>query len=199
MNEIKYHYGIKNVHYAVATETVGLDGSITTTYGTVKPLTGAKSISLAPQGDTLNEYADNGVWAVLGANNGYQGDLVLEKLTEDFEKDVLGKIEDDNGLMVEGATPSEIYFALLFEFETDKKQRRFCFFKCSAARVTIDSQTKESGITLSPVTVTITATPRPDDTQIKTTGETDNLVYAFADNDSAAWTTFFSAVPTVTV
>ena len=194
MNEIKYHYGIKNVHYAIVTETVGLDGSITSSYGTPKTLTGAKSISLAPQGDTLNEYADNVIWAVLGANNGYQGDLVLEKLTADFEKDVLGKIEDDNGLMVEGATPKEIYFALLFEFETDKKQRRFCFYKCSAARVTVDSQTKEAGITLSPVTVTVTAMPRPDETEVDT-GVTDNLVYSFADNDSASWTNFFSAVP----
>lgn len=196
MNEIKYHYGIKNVCYAVATE-VWSGGACTTSYGTVKSLTGAKSISLAPQGDTLNEYADNGLWAVLGANNGYQGDLVLEKLTEDFEKDVLGKVEDSNGLMVEGSTPKEVYFALMFEFETDIKQRRFCFFKCSASRVTVDSQTKESGITLSPVTVTITAMPRPDDTEVSS-GVYDNVVYAFADNDATGWTNFFSAVPTIT-
>ena len=198
MNEIKYHYGIKNVYYALATETESL-GVITTTYGTPKPLTGAKSISLAAQGDTLTEYADNGIWAVLGANNGYQGDLVLEKLTEDFEKDVLGKIKDTNKMMFEGATPKEIYFALLFEFETDIKQRRFCFYKCSAARPTIDSQTKEAGITLSPVTITITAMPQADDTVIDGSSNTDNLVYCFADNDATGWSNFFSAVPSFTL
>ena len=80
MNKIKY--GIKNVYYAIC--TLAPNGSAT--YATPKALPGAVSISLDQQGDTNKFYADNIVYYTSVANNGYEGDLEVAMLTDDFLK-----------------------------------------------------------------------------------------------------------------
>ena len=49
MSENKVKFGLKNVHYALVTETVATDGSgaITSTYGSLKALAGAVSLSMS--------------------------------------------------------------------------------------------------------------------------------------------------------
>ena len=84
INKIKY--GIKNCKYAVAT----ISSTGAATYGTIKDLAGAVSISLDPQGDTNNFYADNIVYFTSVANNGYEGDLELAKVPDSFLTDCLG-------------------------------------------------------------------------------------------------------------
>ena len=83
-NKIKY--GIKNVYYAVA--TIAADGSAT--YATPKPLKGAVSLSMDPQGDSTPFYADNIVYYTSVANNGYEGDLELALIPDEFLVDILG-------------------------------------------------------------------------------------------------------------
>ena len=63
-NKIKY--GLSNVHYAKA--TIAADNSAT--FGTPKPIKGAVSLSLSPEGDTNTFYADNIAYYVSAANNG---------------------------------------------------------------------------------------------------------------------------------
>ena len=151
-NKIKY--GIKNVYYAVA--TIASNGSAT--YGTPKALPGAVSMSLDQQGDTNKFYADNIVYYTSVANNGYEGDLELAKLTDDFLKDILGYGVDANGALYEDANAPVVHFALLFQFEGDAHAKRHVLYNCTCNRPSVSGSTKEESIEPQTETVTITAT-----------------------------------------
>lgn len=179
MSKIKY--GIKNVYYAKATD----DGTGALTYGTPKALVGAVSLSLDAQGDTSTFYADNIAYFTSTANNGYQGDLELALLSDDFRKDILGEVVDSNtGLQVEYANAAQAEFALLFQFETDVNAIKHVLYRCVASRPQVASQTKEESIEPQTESFTITAMPRIDN----------QLVKAKCGSEASAYANFFTAV-----
>ena len=151
-NKIKY--GISRCYYAVA--TIASNGSAT--YGSPKALPGAVSISLEAQGDTNPFYADNIVYYTSVANNGYQGDLELAKLPEDFLKDCLGYAADANGVLYEDAGAPVVHFALMFQFEGDVSAKRHIMYNCVASRPSVSGQTKTENIEPQTETVTLTCT-----------------------------------------
>ena len=160
-NKVKYN--LKNVHYAVMTNgNVASDG--TATYGTPVPLKGGVSISLDAQGGTNPFYADGIVYYTSVANNGYEGDLEVALLTDAFRKDVLGEVEDGNGVLIEKVDGSPVHFALLFQFDGDDKGIYHCLYNCVAARPSVSGQTKEDTIDPATETVSITATSIYDST-----------------------------------
>lgn len=158
-NKIKF--GLKNVHYAVVTETEQEDGTIKSTYGAVKKWPGAVNISLDPSGETNNFYADDTAYAVLTSNAGYEGDFESALVPEDVQISVLGQEEID-GVIVESSNDVQKYIALMFEFAGDAKARRHVLYRCSLTRPSIASQTKEDSTEPVTESVTIKATPRPD-------------------------------------
>lgn len=151
-NKIKY--GIKNVYYAVA--TIAADGSAT--YATPKPLKGAVSLSMDPQGDSTPFYADNIVYYTSVANNGYEGDLELALIPDDFLTDILGMVKNKDNIIYEDAGADPVHFALLFQFEGDQKATRHVIYNCTATRPSASGSTKEDGIEPETESVTITAT-----------------------------------------
>lgn len=151
-NKIKY--GIKNVHYAVA--TIAANGSAT--YSTPVALPGAVSISLDAQGDTTPFHADNIVYWTGVANNGYEGDLELAKIPDAFFKDVLGYGEDKNDVLYEDAGATPVHFALIFQFEGDAHAKRHVLYNCVASRPAISGQTKEDSVEPQTESISITAT-----------------------------------------
>lgn len=174
----KIQYGLKNVYYAKLTETTSTAGVTTYSYGTPKAWKGAVSLSLAPQGDTLKEYADDTEWYTQAANNGYEGDFEYEVMPDDFRENILGDIKDSNGVYLEKNDVSTIYFALMFEINGDAKKRRNVFYKCSATRENNDNQTKGESIEPTHGTLTITAVPRADGKVKASTGDnTDTTTY----------------------
>lgn len=167
----RIRYGIKNVYYAVATEGTG--GALT--YATPIAVPGAKSISLAPQGDSVDEYADNVVWYHEDTNSGYTGDLEFEDTAaaDTFLATVLGHtVDSTTGVVTEKADDQAVEFALMFQFElggANETGKRACFVRCKASRPTMAGQTKEGSLTVATNTVSITAMPRVSDDVVKKT------------------------------
>lgn len=162
----KVKYGLKNVHYALVTETVGTDGTTTSSYGSLKALAGAVSLSLDANDDKSVFRADNEDYFVSYGEGGYEGSLEVARVNEDFLKDVLGYTEDNDKILVESSAAFKTvnYFALVFEFDGDQRKTKHCLYKCSASRSSIASQTTGEGGTIDPQTETLnlTAVPRAD-------------------------------------
>lgn len=151
-NKIKY--GLKSVYYAVA--TIAADGSAT--YGAPVALPGAVSLSMDPQGELTPFYADNIVYYMSSANNGYEGDLTLAMVPDSFKKDVLGYVEDTKKVLVEDADAEPAHFALLFQFEGDAKAIRRVLYNCVAGRPTDNGNTKEENVSPETDQLSLTAT-----------------------------------------
>lgn len=181
-NKIKF--GLKNCKYAVA--TIGNDG--TATYGTVKDLPGAVSLSMSAQGETTPFYADNIVYYTSVANNGYDGSLELARIPEDFLKDVLGYTVAANKLVYEDVAAPVVHFALLFQFEGDAKARRHVIYNCVATRPDLASQTKGENVEPQTETLNITAT------SIYNAALGKDIVKAYLNEGDTGYTSFIGTV-----
>lgn len=171
MGANKVKYGLKNVHYALVTETVvttGADaGKTVSSYGEVKALAGAVSLSMSSTASKSVFRADDSDYYVSYGQGGYEGDLEVARVNEAFLKDVLGYVEDDDKILVESsaACKTTTYFALTFEFDGDQRATKHCLYKCSASRPALGSQTTGEGGSTDPQTetLTLTAVPRVDE------------------------------------
>lgn len=182
----KVKYGLKNVHYAVA--TIAADGSAT--YGTVKAWPGGVNLSLDAQGGTTKFRADNINYWVGQSNNGYEGDLESALIPEDFKTDVLGEIVDDNGVVVEDVESKTVPFALLFQFEGDDKATRHVLYNCTATRPSVSGATTEEEIEPQTETVTITT----GSVYFANFDGGKNLAKARCEQGNDEYATFFDAV-----
>lgn len=197
MSANKVKFGLKNVHYALVTETVATDGSgaITSTYGSLKALAGAVSLSMSSSASKSVFRADNSDYYVSYGEGGYEGDLEVARVNEDFLKDVLGYREDDDKILVEAGSAFKTvnYFALVFEFDGDQQATKHCLYKCSASRPDIASQTTGENGSTDPQTekITITAVPRADNDKYIHLQTQDSTTTAVIE----AW---YSAVPVPT-
>ena len=176
-NKIKYN--LKNVHAAVLTETTTSTGT-TYSYDTPEPIPGAVSISLDAEGESSPFYADGIVYFRSATNNGYKGELELALIPEWFRTDILQETVDNKGVLLEHSHIAEsVKFALLFEFDGDVKCIRHVLYCCSAARPSIESETKEDNIEPGTEKLSITADPRSDGLVKARTGDTtDATTYA---------------------
>ena len=176
-NKIKYN--LKNVHAAKLTETTTSTGT-TYSYDTPEPIPGAVSISLDAEGESSPFYADGIVYFRSATNNGYKGELELALIPEWFRTDILQETVDNKGVLLEHSNIAEsVKFALLFEFDGDVKCIRHVLYCCSAARPSIESETKEDNIEPGTEKLSITADPRSDGLVKARTGDTtDATTYA---------------------
>lgn len=152
-NKIKY--GLKNVYYAIAT----IDASThAATYTTPVAFPGAVSLSLEPQGDTTEFYADNIAYWVGAPNNGYEGDLEIARVIDSFKKDVFGYITDSKDVLVEDKEAAVVHFALLFQFEGDENATKHVMYNCTATRPSASGSTQNENIEPQTETISIKAT-----------------------------------------
>lgn len=172
-NKVKYN--LKNAHYAMLQTSE--EGVVS--FGTPVALPGAVSISLDANGEPENFYADGTAYYVINNNMGYDGDLELAMIPEDFRVSALNETLDDNKVLIEDANSELNRFSLLFEFDGDVKHIRHVLYNCSASRPGIEGKTNEESREVQTETLTIKATPLPSGVvKAKTGNETDNTVYA---------------------
>lgn len=189
----KVQFNLKNVHYAVLTETES-GGDISESYGDVKAVRGAVSVSLAQDGEMSSFYADGVKYYNTTSNQGYSGSLEMAKIPVEMLEDVWGMDTDDNGVLVENANDEVKAFALLFQIDGDIEEEYYCFYKCNATRPNIDSKTNEESkepntqsldLTISPLLsngdVKVSTT---DDTTTEVRGNWFNVVYGFENSGS---------------
>lgn len=182
----KVKYGLKNVHYAIA--TIAADGSAT--YGNPVAFPGAVSLSLEPQGENTPFYADNIAYWIGAGNNGYEGDLEIARVIDSFKTDVLGYIKDTKDVLVEDKGAQAVHFALMFQFEGDDKATKHVMYNCTATRPNASGETVGESIEPQTETVTLTATSIYNATLDK------DIVKAEAngDSDATTYSDWFNAV-----
>ena len=179
----KVKFGLSEVHIAPITEVT----SSTYTYGTIFAIPGAVSLSLDRAGDETDFYADNIKYFNESANQGYTGSLEMALFTEEFRTKILNEIKDANGALIEDATKGTTGFALGFQIDGDKANRRFWYYNCMANRPANSSSTIESTKEPQTETVDITAAPRATDKLVR-------AVMEKTDDNTAAYNAFFSTV-----
>ena len=189
MAENKIKYGLKSVYYAKAT----IDSSGAATYGTPVALPGAVSLSLSPQGDTNDFYADNITYWTSVANNGYEGDLELARIPDEFKEKILGYIKSEKNVLVEDVNASPVHFALLFQFEGDQKATRHVMYNCTATRAEASGETK--GESIEPQTETVTINAKSIYVSTLGTGGKDIVKgETYQSTDTTTYNTWFSTV-----
>lgn len=157
--ENKVKFGLTNVHYALLNETS--DGEIS--FETPVRIPGAVSLSMAAQGDQEIFYADDGAFYTTSANDGYQGDLEIAVIPDQFRQDVLGEELDATAkVLVETAAAEGKAFALLYQFAGDAHNTLRVLYNCKSSRPGEDGST--TGKTKTPKTdkLTLTASPLPN-------------------------------------
>ena len=138
----KVKYGLKNVHYAIATiDTITGEA----TYATPVRIPGAVNLTAEPSGDTNDFFADDIKFASFAANAGYETTLEIALLPDTFRQDVLGEVLDED-IQYETTEASAVPFALLFEFNGDEHATKHVMYNCIASRTNLDGQTAESSI-----------------------------------------------------
>ena len=120
----KVTFGLKNVHYAVATP--GQDDSWT--YGEPKKLKGAQELTAEVIAGKTDVYADDRILATLVSNSGSNISLKLTEVSDNFKVDVLGYERDSNNNLVEIVNHRNKTFALGYEIQGDDKSRRVWYF-----------------------------------------------------------------------
>lgn len=171
----KVTFGLRNVHFS--TYTV-LDNVIT--YDEPVAIPGAVEISLEPRGDMIEFYADDMLYYSASNNQGYDGTLEIANIPELFAIEALGDEKDeDDQVITERTTNKTKPFALMFEFDGDKKAIRHVVYNCNANRPTVESTTKTDAAEPNTNELTFVASPRETDYAVKTktTTETAESVY----------------------
>ncbi len=183
----KVKFGLKNVYYAVVTET---DGVIT--FGTPVAIKGAVNLSLSASGDTNDFYADDVKYWTGTSNNGYEGDLEIALIPDSFKTDVLGFTQTAEGGILETGDEKAKKFALLYEINGDAERRRFVDYYCTATRPSAEAATTEDSITPQTDTLSLTTAPM----QYKaSSGDTARMISRYYEGETgSSYAGWFSAV-----
>ena len=168
MPKNKVKFNLKNVHYAKLT----LDESNVPSYAVPVPIPGAVSLSLDANGEPENFYADGIAYYVMNNNMGYDGDLEVALIPESFRTDIMHEYLDEAGVLIETTEAELEHFALLFEFDGDKRHIRHVLYNCTASRPGIEGSTNEESREVQTETLNLSATPLPDGKVKGKTGDT---------------------------
>lgn len=181
----KVTFGLKNVHYALATQVE--DGSWT--FATPKRLEGAQEITTEAIAGSTQVYADDKVLATLVSNSGTNVSLKFTEIDDEFKKDIFGVLEDTNGNLVEIVNNQAKTFALGYEIQGDIKARRIWYFLCTATPSGDASKSKADSIEANSNTLNITARPIEQGNNL--------IIRVIANLGDANYNSFLTTAPTL--
>ena len=142
------------------------------TYETPFKVPGAVSISLEQQGELTPFYADGIKYYVASSNGGYQGDLEMAMITDEFREKVLGEKKDTNGVLMENTNVEAKEFALGLQIDGDTEPTLFWFYNCTTTRPNLEGKTTSDSKEPDTDTVSISCAASEDGTvRAKTTKE----------------------------
>lgn len=185
MSENKVRFNLKNVHYAILTETVQ-SGVVSYSWGTPVAVRGAVSLDLSQEGEVTPFYADGITFYRSVANNGYSGTLEMARISDQMMKDVWGDtLGTTSKVLTENANVNPKSFALLYEIDGDADEELYVLYNVSGSRPNIGSQTNEATKEPRTQSVDIAAIPLANGNVLARTT---------ADTPSATKTGWFSSV-----
>lgn len=125
MAENKVRFGLKNVYYAVLTESSDNTNNV---YATPVAVPGAVTLTMDSNGTDGTFYADNVAYYKTFANNGYSGELEMARVNDAMLKDVWG-MTVEGGILTEKTGIQPKPFALLFQIEGDQKEELHVLYR----------------------------------------------------------------------
>lgn len=163
-NKVKFN--LKNVHIAPIKKE---DGE----YDEIFALPGAVNLSLEAQGDIEKFYADGIVYFQSAANNGYEGDLEVALVTDEFRQKILGETKNEENVLIENVDAQFHDFAMGFQIDGDSHNTLFWYYNCTVSRPNTEASTIEESKTPQTETLSISCAPDKDgNIRAKTTDET---------------------------
>lgn len=130
------------------------------------------------QGELTPFYADGIKYYVASSNTGYEGDVEVALIPDEFREEILQEEKDANGVMFENANKESVEFALGFDIDGDNHTTRFWFYNCTATRPTTESSTTEDSKEPTTDKITVSCAASVDGVvRAKTTVETTEDVY----------------------
>ena len=179
----KVKFGLSNVFIA----KILTNSSTGVTYDTPFKLPGAVNLTLDPEGESADFYGDNTKYFSESANQGYSGSLEIAMINDEFRTQILGEKTDSNGALIESTDDTISDFALGFQINGDKSNRKFWFYNVSAQRPSTSGKTIEASKEPTTDTLNITANARISDNKVKV------FMEETADN-KAVYASFFESV-----
>lgn len=146
----KVRFGLEKAHYALETG----EG-----WATPKPLRGAVSLTIEPEGETNTFFADDTSYAVFSTNAGYSGELEIASLEDDAAVDLLGASKDSKDGVYEDTDAQPKKFALLFMIKGNEKDQKFAFYECTVSRPSMSANTTTDSTDPDTVTLPFKAAP----------------------------------------
>lgn len=167
-------FGLRNVHYSVATA----DEFGALTYGATAPFPGAVSLTLDTRGEQTDFYADDRAYYTTSVNNGYEGTYECAEVPLDFRVNVLGDELSADGILTENANAKVATIALMFEFDGDQKATRHVLYNVKMNRPGTGGETKTDTTDPQTSELTFVASPTVEGVvKRSTTGDTPDEIY----------------------
>lgn len=136
----KVEFGISNIY--VGTYTVdATTGAVT--LGTPYHQAGAVTLSLDPENESNDFYADNVKYWSGYTDNGFTGSLEVAKYDDEFKKQFLGYVELDDGGIAQQKTATKPNVYIAFQSEGDVHARRGILYNVSLGGVSREYATIE--------------------------------------------------------
>ena len=161
-----------------------------TTSGTWVDVPGAVSIDLSPVGEQTNFYADGYAYYTTVANEGYDGDLVVAKVSDTMYTDIWGlTVSATNKLLTED-TAEPTHVVLSFVIDGDDASETFFLYDCLLTRPTVATETNAGSKQPQTQSIALQARPLPS-------GET--LARSTVNTTDAMLAAIFTAAATTSV